>query len=103
MIIIDYPSIFGNSYQLYDKEKADKITEVGREYLRRNIESFILDYYKIDKLVLDKFIEIYGKNPSGSMFDYPDSNDINIERDRQRLIDITRALKIKKIKDNYFI
>ena len=99
IVIVDYPNVLGNSFQFFDKERSDKITEMGREVLKFTTENMLLKYYNITIPVLKKFIEIYGKNPTESWVYYFPNENKDIERDKQRLMDITRALKINKLRN----
>lgn len=76
---------------IYLDYKSSEITKEGN----KNIINIISNMLKIDKEIIIKYIEIYDKYPIVTLQD-DDKSDYNL--DKQRLNNILRSFKIKKIK-----
>lgn len=67
-----------------------KIKPPGFEKQREGFLNMVMDVYKVDIQMIDKFVEVYGKYPTLRL---------DVDEDKSKMLDLIRTLKINKIKN----
>jgi len=91
IVIVDYMDKLIDDRNSYKDVQYLKMTKLAND-LFFNILSTV---YDVDKNMLDKFKDVYGKYPSTPNFQ---NNEKTVIRDKNRMFNLIRSLKINKIR-----